>query len=96
MPKKPHNYSKKGSQSLNKHTYSLTMQLKTERQSTKSKASSKETKKFNTLNYAAGRRQKLISNFQEGTIKKKTQKESREKCRLKFTTPIFSPLEHFK
>jgi hypothetical protein len=36
MPKKPHNYSKKGSQSLNKHTYSLTMQLKTERQSTKS------------------------------------------------------------
>jgi len=44
MPKKPHNYSKKGSQSLNKHTYSLTRQLKTERQSTKSKA--KTERKF--------------------------------------------------
>jgi hypothetical protein len=38
------------------------MQLKTERQSTKSKASSDETKKFNTLN------------FEEGT-KKKTKKK---------------------
>jgi hypothetical protein len=58
MPKKPHNCSKKGSQSLNKHTYSVTMQLKTERQSTKSKASSDETKKFNTLNFEEGTKKK--------------------------------------